>query len=418
MTDRRVVAHVLRRLTFGPTAAEIDAGVRDGLPATVDKALAPAGPVAMPMPEPPPATGTTREEKQKARQAAQAQATDALAWWVGQMAAHGGSAAEKLTFFWHGHWATSVQKVRSAGLMLGQQKTLRSYGSGSTGPLVRAMLRDPALIVWLDGQKNTRKAPNENLAREVMELFTLGVGHYTEDDVKAAARVLTGWVVDRATGASHLEAKRHATGAVTLLGHTGPLDVDGFADLLVRHPAHVPFLASRVWLRYGSADPAPGSLTTAGNDVTAMLRTLALDPAFPQTAGHLVKQPVEWVVGAVRQLGVDPAGGRKQILAGLRALGQVPFRPPSVGGWPAGESWLTTAAAQARLRTGQALAALAPAATEQLAEAAATDRLDALARLLAVDTWTDRTAAVLTPAAKEPKRLLAIGLATPEYTVH
>jgi uncharacterized protein (DUF1800 family) len=280
------------------------------------------------------------------------------------------------------------------------------------------MLRDPALIVWLDGQKNTRKAPNENLAREVMELFTLGVGHYTEDDVKAAARVLTGWVVDRATGASHLEAKRHATGAVTLLGHTGPLDVDGFADLLVRHPAHVPFLASRVWLRYGSADPAPGSLTTAGNDVTAMLRTLALDPAFPQTAGHLVKQPVEWVVGAVRQLGVDPAGGRKQILAGLRALGQVPFRPPSVGGWPAGESWLTTAAAQARLRTGQALAALAPAATEQLAEAAATDRLDALARLLAVDTWTDRTAAVLTPAAKEPKRLLAIGLATPEYTVH
>ncbi|MFI5896862.1 DUF1800 family protein [Actinoplanes sp. NPDC051513] len=426
MTDRHVVAHILRRLTFGPTAAEVDAALRDGLPATVDRLFAPAA-VAFPALGPDPvrslAKGASREERQKARQAATQQATEALAWWAGQMAAHGGSAAEKLTFFWHGHWATSVQKVRSAGLMLEQQKTLRRYGVGTTGPLVRAMLRDPALILWLDGQKNTRKAPNENLAREVMELFTLGVGHYTEDDVKAAARVLTGWVVDRTTGTSRLDAKRHATAPVTLLGRAGPFDVDGFADLLVRHPAHVPFLAGRVWLRYGStSQPAPAALSAAlsaaGNDVTAMLRALALDPAFPQTAGHLVKQPVEWVVGAVRQLGVDPAKGRKQILAGLRALGQVPFRPPSVGGWPAGEAWLTTAAAQARLRTGQALAALAPAVLEDLAEAATADRLDALARLLAVDAWTGRTAAVLTPAAKDPRRLLAIGLATPEYTVH
>jgi uncharacterized protein (DUF1800 family) len=422
MTDRREVAHVLRRLTFGPTAAELDAAVRDGLPATLDRILAPA-PADPPDLGPDPvgslAKGASREDRQKARQAATKQATDALAWWVGQMAARGGVAAEKLTFFWHGHWATSVQKVRSARLMLGQQKTLRRYGVSTTGPLVRAMLRDPALILWLDGQKNTRKAPNENLAREVMELFTLGVGHYTEDDVKAAARVLTGWVVDRAAGTSRLDAKRHATGPVTLLGHTGPLDVDGFADLLVRHPAHIPFLAARVWLRYGSSsEPPPAALTAAGNDVVAMLRVLALDPSFPRTAGHLVKQPIEWVVGAVRQLGVDPAEGRKQILAGLRSLGQVPFRPPSVGGWPAGEAWLTTAAAQARLRTGQALAGLAPAAVQQLTEAAAADRLDALARMLAVDAWTGRTAAVLTPAAKDPRRLLAIGLATPEYTVH
>jgi uncharacterized protein (DUF1800 family) len=310
-----------------------------------------------------------------------------------------------------------VQKVRSAGLMLTQQKTFRTYGSGPTGPLVRAMLRDPALILWLDGQKNTRRAPNENLARESMELFTIGVGHYTEDDVKAAARVLTGWQVDRRAGTSRLAPDRHATGPVTLLGRTGPLDVDGYADLLVRHPWHVPFLASRVWLRYGGTDPAPASLTAAGNDVPAMLRALALDPAFPATAGRLVKQPIEWVVGAVRQLGVDPAKARKPLQAGLRALGQVPFRPPSVGGWPAGEAWLTTAAAQTRLRTGQALAALAAATTQELSEAAEADRLDALARLLAVDAWTGRTAAVLKPAAKDPRRLLAIGLATPEYTV-
>jgi uncharacterized protein (DUF1800 family) len=408
MTDRRVVAHVLRRLTFGPTTAEVDAAVRDGLPATVDRILAPAPTVT------PPSFPTP---DRKDRQAVQDQVSDGLAWWLGQMVIHGGSAAEKLTFFWHGHFATSVQKVRSAGLMLNQQKTFRRYGPGPTGPLVRAMLRDPALIIWLDGQKNTRKAPNENLAREVMELFTLGVGHYTEDDVKAAARVLTGWQVDRAAGTSRLDPRRHATGPVTLLGRTGPLDVDGFADLLTRHAAHVPFLAGRVWLRYGGDTPMPDSLTAAGNDVPAMLRALALDPAFPQTAGHLVKQPIEWVVGAVRQLGIDPAKGRKQLLAGLRGLGQLPLRPPSVGGWPAGEAWLTTAAAQARLRTGQALTALAPAAVQHLASSVPQERLEALAAMLAVDGWTDRTAAVLTPAAKDPRRLLAIGLATPEYTV-
>src|SRR3954452_20195248 len=266
MTDRREVAHVLRRLTFGPTAAEVDAAVRDGLPATVERVLAPPGAVAYPS-LPPVGKGD--------RQATRNQVADVVAWWVGQMAAHGGNAAEKLTFFWHGHWATSVQKVRSAGLMLIQQKTFRAYGSGPTGPLVRAMLRDPALILWLDGQKNTRKAPNENLARESMELFTLGVGHYTEDDVKAAARVLTGWQVDRRGGVSRRAPNRHATGPDTLLGRTGPLDVDGYADLLVRHPWHVPFLASRVWLRYGGTGPAPALLAAAGNDVPAMLRALA-----------------------------------------------------------------------------------------------------------------------------------------------
>ena len=130
MTERREVAHVLRRLTFGPTAAEVDAAVRDGLPATVDRVLAPAAPVVFP----------SLPDDKSGQQ-------EAIMWWVAQMAAHGGTAAEKLTFFWHGHWATSVQKVRSAALMLTQQKTFRTYGSGPTGPLVRAMLRDPALIV-------------------------------------------------------------------------------------------------------------------------------------------------------------------------------------------------------------------------------------------------------------------------------
>jgi uncharacterized protein (DUF1800 family) len=430
MTDRRVVSHVLRRVTFGPTAAEVDAAARADLGTTVTRLLAP---VAVPKPPdlgPDPyaslPANATRQARQDARKKGQAQVADATWWWVGRLAATGGTAAEKLVFFWHGHWATSVQKVRSAALMLGQQQSFRRYGASGTGPLVRAMLRDPALIIWLDGRQNTRRAPNENLARELMELFTLGPGHYSEDDVKAAAKVLTGWQVDRATGTAKLNPRRHDDAAVTLLGHTGTFDTDTFADMLVRHPAHVPFLAGRVWARYGSGDPAPAAVTAtlvaAGNDVTAMLRALGQDPAFPATAGHLVKQPVEWVVGAMRQLGIDAAKldaqHRQPVLSGMRALGQVPFRPPSVGGWPAGEAWLTTSSAQARLRSGQALTALAPAVVQSLSEAAKGDRLDALARLLVVDGWTNRTARVLAGAADEPRRLLALGLATPEYTVH
>ncbi|MFB9358142.1 DUF1800 domain-containing protein [Actinoplanes nipponensis] len=422
MTDRTTVSHLLRRLTFGPTAAEVDAAERAGAGATLDRVLEPIGrPVELPALPPggAPPRGASRAEKQQARQAARAQLTAATRWWLTRMATEPG-AAEKLTFFWHGHWATSAQKVRSAPLMLTQQQTLRRYGGGPTGPLVRAMLRDPALILWLDGQKNTRRAPNENLARELMELFTLGVGAYGEADVKAGARVLTGWQVDRATGRAELVARRHDDAPVTLLGSSGRFDVDSYADLLVRHPAHAPYLAGRLWFRYGSG-------TAAGPDTTArlaaasrggagaMLRALATDPAFAATAGQLVKQPVEWMVGAVRQLGVDPA---KLPAAGLRALGQVPFRPPSVGGWPAGPAWLTTSSTRARLTYGQALAALAGAAVEDLAAAAPGDRVEALARLLVVDAWTGRTAAVLRAAAGAPQRLLALGLASPEYAVH
>ncbi|MEV6600871.1 DUF1800 domain-containing protein [Actinoplanes sp. NPDC051346] len=415
MTDRSTVSHLLRRLTFGPTAAEVDAAARAGVPATLDKVLAPAGRAT------PPEVGAFRPGKE-GRDDARRQATAALEWWVGRMITEAG-AAEKLTFFWHGHWATSVRKVRSAALMLDQQATLRRYGAGGTGPLVRAMLRDPALIIWLDGQRNTRRAPNENLARELMELFTLGVGAgYTEADVKAGARVLTGWRAERTGGPATLVARRHDPSPVTLLGRTGTFDTDAYADLLVAHPAHLPFLAGRLWARYG-ADTAPDAATTArlvarGASTVAMLRALVSDPSFVDTRGRLVKQPVEWMVGAVRQLGVDPKRGRARILGGLRALGQVPFRPPSVGGWPAGTAWLTTSSTRDRLASGRALAALAPEAVDGLAGAARTDRLDALARLLVVDGWTARTRAVLAGAADDPRLLLTLGLASPEYAVH
>jgi uncharacterized protein (DUF1800 family) len=420
MTDRRVVSHLLRRLSFGPTADEVDTAAVAGYDATLAALLRPAAPVRLPELAPDPSAlldaGATREQKQRARREQREQVAVAVRWWLARMA--GGGAAEKLTFFWHGHWATSARKVRSAHLMLAQQATLRRYGTGDTGPLVRAMLRDPALIIWLDGQKNTRKAPNENLAREVMELFTLGLGAYSEADVKAAAAVLTGWQVDRRTGAARLVPQRHDDRPVTLLGRTGTFDADSFADALVRSDKHIPFLASRLWARYaGTTTPVP-SLAAGGRNSTALIRAMCQAPEFIATAGTLVKQPVEWLVGAIRQLGVPlgdlPDAEQQRMVTVLRALGQVPFAPPSVGGWPAGTAWLTTSATAVRLSAGQQIAALASAAADSLTGG---DRLEALAALLVVDAWTDRTYAALRDV-KDPRRLLTLGLASPEYAVH
>ena len=340
------------------------------------------------------------------------------------------SMSEKLTFFWHGHWATSIQKVSSAGLMLAQQQTMARLGRGDFGALVRAMLRDPALIIWLDGQVNTRQAPNENLARELMELFTLGIGAYSEDDVKGAARALTGWQVDRAHSVTRLNPTRHDSGSKTILGSTASLDADSLVDLLLAQPANAQFLARRMWYRYACGDPVPPDtldrLTTAyrpGRDVTALLRALLTDPAFPATRGQLVKQPVEWLVGAARQLGIRPGelpdNDRQQVLAHLDAMGQVPFDPPSVGGWPAGTAWLTTSATQVRLRAATLLAGRAAApVVAALTAVPAAQRADALARLLVVDGFTERTRAVLAPARDDVRRLITLGLASPEYAVH
>ena len=432
MADRTVVTHVLRRATFGPTAAEIDraAGrsIADVVSGLVRPAGSDAGAQALPTNARDPILSLTaqasREDRQRARQEAREQVQELAAAWMRRMATASHQLVEKMVFFWHGHWATSAQKVRSPSFMLGQLTTFRRSGMGDFAALARAMVRDPALIVWLDGQRNTSRAPNENLARELMELFTLGIGAYGEPDVKQAARALTGWRIDRDSGGAVFVPGRHATGAKTILGTTADYDAETLVDLLVGQPAHAPFLAGRLWHRFASGQAPPADtvrrMVTAygpGHDVSAMLAELLTDEAFLAARGQLVKQPVEWAVGAVRQLGIDAV-----VLArarnGLRAMGQVPLRPPSVGGWPSGPAWLTTSSLQARLRVAATLAGALPDRTaDLLATGDGDSRLVALARVLAVDAWTDRTRRALTPAADRPRRLVTLALASPEYAV-
>ncbi|MFC7545190.1 DUF1800 family protein [Plantactinospora sp. GCM10030261] len=430
MADRDDVAHLLRRATFGPTAAEVDAAERAGMLPTIDRLLGGGPPDRGATATPPPRLGPdpyaalpqrpSREQRQAANRQRNSQVDQVLAWWVDRMVAAEHQLAEKLIFFWHGHWATSAQKVKSAQLMFGQLETFRRHGSGSFGALTAAMVRDPALILWLDGQKNTRKAPNENLARELMELFVLGIGNYTEDDVKAGARALTGWTIDRRTGGARFAARRHDPTDKTILGRTAPFTAESYAQLLSDQPAAATFLTNRLWFRFAGTDPAPALRATT--DVPTALRRVLTAPEFADTRNQLVKQPVEWAVGAMRQLGVSPGDlddkRRRQLRAGLTGMDQVPLRPPSVGGWPAGAAWLTTSSLQARMRLADLFAgAMSPAVARRLAAAPPKGRLDALARLLVVDRWTERSRRALDPLSGDPRRLVAAALVSPEYTV-
>lgn len=433
MATRSDLAHLLRRAGFGPRAEEVDAAEKAGVAATVDALLNFDRPDAGAARTPPPtaadpvvalAKDATREQKQAARKQQREQVTALTVWWLDRMVQADHQAHEKLTFFWHGHWATSVQKVQFPQVMLAHQQKLHTLGTGDFGVLVHSMVKDPALIWWLDGHKNTAKAPNENLARELMELFTIGIGNYTEADVKAGARALTGWAVDRSRNIAVINTKRVDRGEKTILGRTGAFGADEFADILLSQEAAAKFVTARLWYRYASAEPIPAEthdrlVAAYTGGITAVLKALLTDPAFAATRGQLVKQPVEWAVGAMRQLGVRPgelpAAEQLQLVRALREQGQIPLDPPSVGGWPAGTAWLTTSGTQWRLRAADLIAAKAsPQVTDKLAAAPAARRPDVLANLLALDGFTDRTRAVLN---EQPKRMVPLALASPEYTV-
>jgi uncharacterized protein (DUF1800 family) len=287
------------------------------------------------------------------------------------------------------------------------------------------MLIDPAMLDWLDGQKNTVKGANENLAREFMELFTLGQGvAYTESDVKDGARALTGWRIDR-SGVAQLQPRLHDSTSKTVLGVTGDLDQAGFGDAVLAQSGSARHIATRMYRQFVSdVDPTPAVVDRLVGayggecDLSSLIRTLFTDPSFDASIGSFVLGPVEWLVGAARALGLQPAEGApaRKLFAVLRSLGQVPFYPPNVSGWPSGQAWLSTSAADLRV---QAASALARGADLSLIESTSRpDRIDAVGYRLGVGSWTVRTAAALAPLWDRPPELVAVALNSPEYLVH
>ncbi len=421
---------LLRRAGFTPTRAEVDAAAARGAQAYVADALTPGLPDAGADATPPPQLDDPAEsikalskkasptQRAATRKQLRRQSLELAVWWIQRMVAAKRPFTEKMAFFWHTHFATSVQKVHSPALMMGQQDIFRRQGLGAFDDLVLAVAQDPAMMLWLDTIRSSKADPNENFAREMFELFVLGHGNYAEQDVRQAARTFTGWRWTPA-GGFRVAARLHDDGSKTVLGRTGNLGGEDVIRLAAAEPASQRWIASRIWSRFGAhaapADDAVSALLAAAppKPLAELFRAALLSPSLttPNVRAGLLKQPVEWVVGAQRALGTTLAA--KKILQTLGSLGQLPFAPASVGGWPEGMAWLSTSATEARVTFAVALASAAD--LSPIADEPSAARIDALADLLAVDGWTQRTRQALDTAAGDPARLTTLALISPEY---
>jgi uncharacterized protein (DUF1800 family) len=426
--ERLAISRLFHRYGVGPKPGEFERAVKSGFEATKTSFLtrptateinADLIPITIDDLGPRPTPGTFANTEYQIKQ--RAQIKEMTLWWLDQMVTTDYPLNEKMTWFWHGHWATSIEKLNYALPMYKQNVTFRNSALGNFASMSKAMYNDGALQYWLDGQENTAKAPNENLSREFMELFTLGVGRYTEEDVKALARVFTGMQVQRTNGVTTFNPRRHDNSAVTLLGTTQIFSSEQAIDLLVARDDSSRFIYERLWYRFiSSTEAVPSNLKRdafIGRDIYSAVSDLLSSQYMyaPQLA--MVKSPVEWFVALCRALNITPSATKNSnaILGSLQKLSQVPFAPPNVGGWPAGELWLTSASAQFRLTLSQAL--LKNTDLGDLKRVAMGQRVKYLQDLLGVYQWSKRTSDALTIARNEPERLFLLAINSPEYVV-
>jgi hypothetical protein len=338
--DVRKAGHLLRRATFGPTHAELERAVKDGPKAAIDKLLKGGEPdadfektsdfMAAPRSLPPSSAGTRLS-----------------AWWLWRILHTAHPLREKLSLFWHNHFATSHAKVQNAQFMVGQYRLLHRHALGDFRDLLREMSFDPAMLVWLDAKESKKGKPNENYARELMELFSLGLGHYTEADVREAARAFTGY--DVKAGRSAFDPKQHDDGEKTVLGKTGRWKGEDVVKICLDQPACPRFVVRKLYafLVSETATPADELLQpladgyrASGFDTGRLVETILRSNHFFSRAAYRqrVKGPVDFAVGIVR--GLEGTAGPLPLAEELDKLGQAVFAPPSVKGWDGGPTWL------------------------------------------------------------------------------
>jgi uncharacterized protein (DUF1800 family) len=363
--DLQKAAHLLNRAGFGGTPDEIKAFCELGLDRAVQSALDGPDDSAQ-FPRPPWAQPRnllemretmllmSDEDRKAMQQDLQKQyrneGLDLITWWLGRMRYSPNPFREKLTLFWHGHFATSVAKVHDSYLMWVQNDTLRQHAFGNFGLMVKAISRDPAMLIWLDTRESKKDHPNENFAREVMELFTLGIGNYTEEDVQQAARAFTGYRIDPRDESFRYAPFQHDGGEKHFLGQSGPFSGDDIIDIILQQPACAKFIARKLWEFYAYSDPAPALVDQLawnfrqGNyEIRPLISTILRSQEFysADAVRTQIKSPVQWVVQTSKVL--ETGMPRPQITVNaLRQLGQIPFAPPNVKGWDGGRAWITT----------------------------------------------------------------------------
>ncbi|HTK77461.1 MAG TPA: DUF1800 domain-containing protein [Gemmataceae bacterium] len=344
--DLKWAAHLYRRAAFGATLDELRAAVPDGFPVTLERLL----------------SGSLNQSDLDTLIARSGESIsrggdvgNLRGWWLYAILHGGHPLREKMTLFWHNHFATSNAKVRSTGLMFRQNQSLRRAALGHFGAMLADLSRDPAMLIWLDSNRNVKGAANENFARELLELFALGVGHYSERDVREAARAFTGWHTD---GEHFTYTPRfHDDGEKTLLERTGRWDGVDVQKLILDQPAAAMFLVRKLYgyLVSETAEPPEALLEPlairyrrtdydTGDLVATILRSRHFysDYAYRQR----VKSPVEHIIGLVR-VG-RPGYAPRDLVPWLEQMGQPLFTPPNVKGWTGGKSWLNSATVLAR----------------------------------------------------------------------
>jgi len=336
--DLKKVGHLYRRAAFGATAAELDAALRAGPDKAID-ALLTGGP------------GQDEFDKLSAPLARSiARSNDNVhlpAWWLHRMLYSPHPLREKLTLFWHNHFATSNAKVQNTGFMLGQYELMQRHALGNFRELLQEMSKDPAMLVWLDTKGSKKDSPNENYARELMELFSLGVGNYTETDIRQAARAFTGW--DVKDGKGHFNPDQHDAGEKTVLGQKGKWQGSDIVRICLEQKSAPLFIAGKLYrCLVSEAVPATPELLEPlaarfkqsdyhfGELVKTVLRSnLFFSASVYRTS---VKSPVEFALGIIRAL--EGRIGTTALSLALQELGQNVFNPPSVKGWDGGAAWL------------------------------------------------------------------------------
>lgn len=349
LTGPQAVAHLLRRAEFAPSSERWQAlrerPYDEVLAAVVEGMRAP--PQADPPKFDPYVPGAIQQ------------------LWLERLCAGAHPAAERLALLWHGHFATSDAKIQNPALMWQQHRMLREHGAGPFAALLAAVARDPAMIRFLDGNSNRKGNPNENFAREVQELFVLGIGNYTEGDVREVARAFTGWGSSRQ--AFVYEPTFHDDGEKTIHEQVGSFGGDEALAILLARPAAATHIARKLLVAYAHERPPDDDVAWLADvlrenefDIAATLETLFASPPFldAQNEFALVRGPIAFVAAAWRLLGLVAVP--TFIHGSLDRMGQILFRPPSVKGWTSGPGWLTSGALVERFRVAAAVADLAP----------------------------------------------------------